>query len=138
MAFRLCSSDQSPIRRAIFYLLKGLAPGAGRTYSNFTIETDDDRVYADQEETMRICRFFERGPVGNAGRGKGSRRALRSSWHNREKSIKLAKPLKGFGGAGVLEVVENFDGDTYRAIYTVKQRLRTAEQHYQENYRKAG
>lgn len=67
-----------------------------------------------------------------------------------------------------MEVVENFDGDTYRAIYTVKfagvvyvlhafqkkskrgamtprhdielikQRLRTAEQHYQENYRKAG
>ena len=31
-----------------------------------------------------------------------------------------AKPLKGFGGAGVLEVVENYDGDTYRAIYTVK------------------
>ena len=31
-----------------------------------------------------------------------------------------AKPLKGFGGAGILEVVENFDGDTYRAVYTVK------------------
>ena len=31
-----------------------------------------------------------------------------------------AKPLKGFKGSGVLEVVENFDGDTYRAIYTVK------------------
>jgi phage-related protein len=31
-----------------------------------------------------------------------------------------AKPLKGFGGAGVLEVVEDLDGDAYRAIYTVK------------------
>jgi phage-related protein len=31
-----------------------------------------------------------------------------------------AKPLRGFGGAGVLEVVENFDGSTYRAVYTVK------------------
>ena len=31
-----------------------------------------------------------------------------------------AKPLKGFGGAGVLEVVENYMGDTYRAVYTVK------------------
>lgn len=30
------------------------------------------------------------------------------------------KPLKGFGGAGVLEVVEDFLGDTYRAVYTVK------------------
>jgi phage-related protein len=31
-----------------------------------------------------------------------------------------AKVLKGFGGAGVLEVVEDHDGDTYRAVYTVK------------------
>jgi phage-related protein len=30
------------------------------------------------------------------------------------------KPLKGFGGAGVLEVVESHDGNAYRAIYTVK------------------
>ena len=33
-----------------------------------------------------------------------------------------AKPLRGFGGAGVLEVVDDFDGDTYRAVYTVKLR----------------
>ena len=31
-----------------------------------------------------------------------------------------AKPLRGFGGAGVLEVVENHQGGTYRAVYTVK------------------
>ena len=31
-----------------------------------------------------------------------------------------AKPLRGFGSAGVLEVVENHDGDTYRAVYTVR------------------
>ena len=31
-----------------------------------------------------------------------------------------AKPLKGFGGAGVLEIVEDYDGDTYRAVYAVK------------------
>ncbi|CAA6604026.1 conserved hypothetical protein [Rhodospirillaceae bacterium LM-1] len=31
-----------------------------------------------------------------------------------------AKPLKGFGGAGVLEVVDDFDTDTFRAVYTVK------------------
>ena len=31
-----------------------------------------------------------------------------------------AKPLQGFGGAGVLEIVEDFDGDTYRAVYTLK------------------
>jgi phage-related protein len=28
--------------------------------------------------------------------------------------------LKGFAGAGVLEVVDDFDGDTYRAVYTVR------------------
>jgi len=31
-----------------------------------------------------------------------------------------AKPLKGFGSAGVLEVVESQAGSTYRAVYTVK------------------
>ncbi|NLD36012.1 MAG: addiction module toxin RelE [Desulfatiglans sp.] len=31
-----------------------------------------------------------------------------------------AKPLKGFKGAGVLEIVEDFEGDTYRAVYTVQ------------------
>jgi phage-related protein len=75
-----------------------------------------------------------------------------------------AKPLKGFKGAGVLEVVDNFDGDTYRAIYTVRfadvvyalhvfqkksksgiatpkqdidlieKRLKLATAHYRENY----
>ena len=76
-----------------------------------------------------------------------------------------AKPLKGFGSSGVLEIVENFDGGTYRAVYTVKfqkavyvlhcfqkksnhgiktpqhtidlikQRLKTAEEDYKENYK---
>ena len=31
-----------------------------------------------------------------------------------------AKPLKGFGGNGVLEVCEDDSGNTYRAVYTVK------------------
>ncbi|MGD0662616.1 MAG: type II toxin-antitoxin system RelE/ParE family toxin [Syntrophorhabdales bacterium] len=31
-----------------------------------------------------------------------------------------AKPLKGFGGAGVLELVEGHSRSTYRAVYTVK------------------
>jgi phage-related protein len=73
-----------------------------------------------------------------------------------------AKPLKGFKGGGVLEIVEDDDGNTYRAVYTVKfagavyvlhafqkkstkgintpkpvmdlikQRLREAEEHYSE------
>jgi phage-related protein len=31
-----------------------------------------------------------------------------------------AKPLKGFGSAGVLEIVEDWRGNAYRAIYTVR------------------
>ncbi|MBI3707608.1 MAG: type II toxin-antitoxin system RelE/ParE family toxin [Proteobacteria bacterium] len=31
-----------------------------------------------------------------------------------------AKPLKGFHGAGVLEIVENYGHATYRAVYTVR------------------
>ena len=31
-----------------------------------------------------------------------------------------AKPLRGFGGAGVLELIENDAGGTYRAVYTVR------------------
>ena len=81
-----------------------------------------------------------------------------------EKS-EAAKPSRGFGGAGVLEIVENFDSNTYRAVYTVKfsnalyvlhcfqkkakhgiktpqhdinlikQRLRTAEEEYNAYYK---
>ena len=35
-----------------------------------------------------------------------------------------AKPLRGFGSAGVLEVVEDRRGDTYRAVYTVQYAVR--------------
>ena len=31
-----------------------------------------------------------------------------------------AKPMRGFRGAGVLEVVDSYETDTYRAIYTVR------------------
>ncbi len=31
-----------------------------------------------------------------------------------------AKPLKGFGGQSVIEIVGHYHGDTWRAIYTVR------------------
>lgn len=31
-----------------------------------------------------------------------------------------AKPLRGFGGAGVLEIVDDFAGEAYRLVYTVQ------------------
>ena len=36
------------------------------------------------------------------------------------KKHEKAKPLRGFGSAGVLEVVEDWRGNTYRAVYTVR------------------
>jgi phage-related protein len=75
-----------------------------------------------------------------------------------------AKALKGFGGRSVLEIADDEDGDTYRAVYTVrfagaiyilhafqkkskrgietpkreieiiKARLKVAEAHYHETY----
>jgi phage-related protein len=79
-----------------------------------------------------------------------------------------AKALRGFGGRSVLEVIDDEDGDTYRAVYTVRfagvvyvlhafqkkskkgietpkrdveiirARLKLAEAHYRENYGKGG
>jgi phage-related protein len=79
-----------------------------------------------------------------------------------------AKALKGFGGRSILELVDDFDGDTYRAVYTVrfagfvyvlhafqkkakkgiatpqkdmeliKGRLRDAETHYRGQHEKGG
>lgn len=31
-----------------------------------------------------------------------------------------AKPLKGFKGSGVLEIVDDYDRDTYRVVYTLR------------------
>jgi phage-related protein len=31
-----------------------------------------------------------------------------------------AKPLKGFGGRSVVEIIVDYDGDTWRAVYTVR------------------
>jgi phage-related protein len=31
-----------------------------------------------------------------------------------------AKPLRGFGSAGVIEIVEDWRGNAYRAVYTVR------------------
>mgnify|MGYP001552770799 CR=1 FL=1 len=31
----------------------------------------------------------------------------------------MAKPLRGFGGAGVIEIVVDFGGNAFRTVYTV-------------------
>lgn len=79
-----------------------------------------------------------------------------------------AKALKGFGVRAILEIVEDHDGDTYRAVYTVrfagvvyilhafqkkskkgiktpqtdidkiKSRLKDAEEHYKTHFKEGG
>ncbi len=49
-----------------------------------------------------------------------------------------AKPLKGFGGAGILEIVEHHAGDTYRAVYTVRLAARVYVLHVFQKKSKAG
>ena len=59
------------------------------------------------------------GPAGDAGRGAGR---VRLALHLAQAGSKhdQAKPLRRQGLAAVLEVVEDWRGDTYRAVCTVK------------------
>ncbi len=49
-----------------------------------------------------------------------------------------AKPLKGFKGAGVLEIIEDHAGDTYRAVYTVRFMLAVYVLHVFQKKSKSG
>ena len=49
-----------------------------------------------------------------------------------------AKPLHGFGSAGVLEVVEDFRGNAYRAVYTVRFEARVFVLHVFQKKSKTG
>ena len=71
-------------------------------------------------ETSALGRFGEKGSGGDAPAdvqdifGYALHLAQAGGKHSQ------AKPLRGCGGAGVLEVVEDHHGDTYRAVYTVR------------------
>ena len=49
-----------------------------------------------------------------------------------------AKPLRGFGSADVLEVVEDWRGDAYRAVYTVRYAARVFVLHVFQKKSKKG
>ena len=49
-----------------------------------------------------------------------------------------AKPLQGFGSAGVLEVVEDWRGNAYRAVYTVRFEERVFVLHVFQKKSKSG
>jgi phage-related protein len=49
-----------------------------------------------------------------------------------------AKPLQGFGGAAILEIIEDHAGNTYRAVYTVRFADRIYVLHVFQKKSKAG
>jgi len=49
-----------------------------------------------------------------------------------------AKPLRGFGSAGILEVVEDWRGGTYRAVYTIRYAVRVFVLHVFQKKSKSG
>ena len=49
-----------------------------------------------------------------------------------------ARPLRGFGSAGVLEVVEDWRSNTYRAVYTVQFEQRVFVLHVFQKKSKSG
>jgi len=49
-----------------------------------------------------------------------------------------AKPLHGFGSAGVLEVIEDWRSNTYRAVYTVQLEARVFVLHVFQKKSKSG
>jgi len=49
-----------------------------------------------------------------------------------------AKPLRGFGSAGILEIVEDWRGDAYRAVYTVRFAQRVFVLHVFQKKAKSG
>ena len=44
---------------------------------------------------------------------------MRSTWPRWDSGIETVEPLRGLGG-NVLEVIARHDGDTFRAVYTVR------------------
>ena len=49
-----------------------------------------------------------------------------------------AKPLRGFGSTGIVEIIEDYAGDTYRAVYTVRLAGRIYVLHVFQKKSKAG
>jgi phage-related protein len=60
------------------------------------------------------------GVPRSGNEGNGPRPALGANRRQTGGKADNAKPLHGFGGAGVLEIVEDYAGDTFRAVYTLK------------------
>ena len=63
---------------------------------------------------------------------------MRSSRCKKGEKPANAKPLQGFGAASVLEIVEGFDGNAWRAVYTVAIAQRVYVLHFFQKKSKRG
>jgi phage-related protein len=72
-----------------------------------------------EHEAVALDRQQQERPVRHANRGAPRVGYSLFAAQQGEKHAD-AKILKGFGDAGVLEVIARHDGDTFRAVYTVR------------------
>jgi phage-related protein len=96
--------DNKHIRKALLFKLCQL-------WHNIAMSTSDRHLFWVSSAREDLRKFPE---AVKRSMGFALRRAQAGGKHLD------AKPLQGFGGAGVLEIVEDDDGKTYRAVYTVK------------------
>ena len=76
----------------------------------------DDRSGAPQTVDLGA---IQPGRFRRVSRGRQGSNGLRSLCREGGKHAD-AKPLKGFGGGGVVEIIRNHKGDTFRVVYTVR------------------
>jgi len=67
-----------------------------------------------------MSRIVEKGSQGLPEEGPLRYRTGSLYSANGRETDPAAKPLKGFGGARVMEIIDRHDTNTYRAIYTVQ------------------
>ena len=87
----------------------------------FTIHPMHDNIARSLLKTPKVY-FYDQGLVrGNEGaKLENAVACMLLNLAQEGERYDLVKVLKGYGGAGVLEVIADNFGDTYRAVYTVK------------------
>jgi len=79
-------------------------------------------VTGDEEQQLRPLEFIGSSHKDLVAFPDEARQDVGHALYLAQKSERApsAKVLKGFGGGGVVEIVEDHDGDTYRCVYTVR------------------
>jgi phage-related protein len=105
----------------------------GRGYGDLVVAANPTRLDAHSENTILVSQLEMTDPdtplefIGSSKADVSAfpvevKRCIGFALRTAQKGGKHldAKPLSGFGGASTLEIISDFDGDTFRAVYTVK------------------